>query len=449
MAEAVPGRPLVSVIIATYNWSTALHCALRSVLLQSFGNFEVLVIGDGCTDESEAVVRSFSDARLRWQNLPENSGSQSAPNNRGFALAAGEFIAYLGHDDIWYPTHLQSLVTVMEARAADLAIGTAMIYGAPESGVRLVSGLFDPAGFTLRDFAPPSSFMLRRSLLERIGPWRDPAGLSAPVDYDLLRRALEAGAAFAGTGELTVFKFNAAFRRDAYRRKEIGEQQAMLARIETGIDFRQEEWAALVRCFLTGRAWPMSVAGNINDLPLGGVHARNRLFKGLDAGGPAPRFEALAEPRRWPLTEIDALGFEWHELEEAPKFGSFRWSGPSTVSTLHLPVSAEQDLTIEIHILYAIATETLAGLHLSLNGVSVGGTIDPTGHGSFLLRTQYRAAAAVTDRDGVKVAIRLPRTLSWHQLGRGTDARPVGIAVNWVQARPIDTSAAPPLPSAP
>ena len=195
----------------------------------------------------------------------------------------------------------------------------------------------------------------------------------------------------------------------------------MLARIETEfVDFRQQEWAALVRCFLTGRAWPMSITENIDALPLGGVHARNRLFKGLDADGPAPRFEALTEKRRWALTEVDALGFEWHELEEAPKFGSYRWSGPSTLSTLHLPVSADQDLAIEIHILNSITTEVLTGLQVSLNGVSVGGTIDPTGHGSFLLHTQYRAAAALTGRDGVQVAFRLPppRTLSWHQRGQ-------------------------------
>ena len=78
--------PTVSVVIATYQWSSALRCALRSVLRQSFQDFEVLVVGDGCTDDSAAVVQAFGDPRLRWENLPANTGSQSAPNNRGFAL---------------------------------------------------------------------------------------------------------------------------------------------------------------------------------------------------------------------------------------------------------------------------------------------------------------------------------------------------------------------------
>src|SRR5258707_8831106 len=72
-----PGQPLVSVIIATYNWSTVLRMAIHSVLWQTGQNFELLVIGDGCTDDSEDVVRSFGDARIHWHNLPVNSGNQS------------------------------------------------------------------------------------------------------------------------------------------------------------------------------------------------------------------------------------------------------------------------------------------------------------------------------------------------------------------------------------
>ena len=51
-------QPVVSVIIATYNWSAVLGCAIESVLLQTFKNFEVVVVGDGCTDDSEKVDRS-------------------------------------------------------------------------------------------------------------------------------------------------------------------------------------------------------------------------------------------------------------------------------------------------------------------------------------------------------------------------------------------------------
>src|SRR6185437_3443038 len=79
-------RPTVSVILSTYNWSSALACALRSVQLQSFADYEVLVVGDGCTDDSEAVVASFGDMRFKWHNLERHSGSQSGPNNYGLSV---------------------------------------------------------------------------------------------------------------------------------------------------------------------------------------------------------------------------------------------------------------------------------------------------------------------------------------------------------------------------
>ncbi|HEX9167457.1 MAG TPA: glycosyltransferase, partial [Roseiarcus sp.] len=74
---------MVSVIIATYNWSTALRLAVHSVLGQTLQAFEILVVGDACTDDSEAVVAAFGDARIRWLNLAQNAGSQSGPNNAG------------------------------------------------------------------------------------------------------------------------------------------------------------------------------------------------------------------------------------------------------------------------------------------------------------------------------------------------------------------------------
>jgi glycosyltransferase involved in cell wall biosynthesis len=96
--------PLISVITATYNWSSVLRYAIQSVLWQTLQGFEMLIIGDGCTDDSAEVVASFQDPRLRWHNLPENSGHQSMPNNTRLAMARGKYVAYLGHDDLWYPT---------------------------------------------------------------------------------------------------------------------------------------------------------------------------------------------------------------------------------------------------------------------------------------------------------------------------------------------------------
>src|SRR5947207_7975428 len=82
--------PRVTVIMATYNWSSVLPYSIGSALRQSFTDFELLVVGDGCTDDSEQVVTAIGDPRVRWINLSSNSGHQSAPNNEGLRQARGD-----------------------------------------------------------------------------------------------------------------------------------------------------------------------------------------------------------------------------------------------------------------------------------------------------------------------------------------------------------------------
>ena len=105
-------------IIATYNWATVLPYSIGSVLDQTFTDFELLVIGDGCTDESEQVVAAIADPRVHWINLPTNTGNQAGPNNEGLRRARGDIVAHLGHDDLWLPRHLEHLVAAIDAGAA-------------------------------------------------------------------------------------------------------------------------------------------------------------------------------------------------------------------------------------------------------------------------------------------------------------------------------------------
>ena len=102
--------PDVSVVIATYNWSSVLRYAIETALAQTLKDIEVLVIAvTARTDDSPELVASFHDPRLIWHNLPSNTGSQSTPNNTGIAMARGRYIAYLSHDDLWMPHHLERL----------------------------------------------------------------------------------------------------------------------------------------------------------------------------------------------------------------------------------------------------------------------------------------------------------------------------------------------------
>lgn len=208
------GAPLVTVITATYNRSAALACALQSLLGQSLTDFEAWVIGDACTDDSEAVVEGLRDPRLHWLNLAHNSGSQSSPNNEGLRRARGQYIAYLGHDDLWLPAHLAEAVACAEATGADLVHTLCALVG-PAGRLECVgppSGAYSYA----THFAPPSSWLHRRSAIETVGLWAEPHALALGVDHDYLVRHHEAGRRVRFCPRLTVLKFPSVWFARAY-----------------------------------------------------------------------------------------------------------------------------------------------------------------------------------------------------------------------------------------
>jgi glycosyltransferase involved in cell wall biosynthesis len=222
-------EPLVSVVIATYNWSSVLRYSVASALQQSHRNLEVLVVGDGCTDDSEAVVRSFADSRLRWIPLPENSGSQSAPNNEGIRQARGEFVAYLGHDDLWLPGHLSHSVDVLRRTGGQISSTYCEAIGPPGSNRLILMGP-PPLGRSGR-WRPPSSLVHRRAAVDVVGPWRDFREIVDPPDTEFLQRFRDAGLMHVEVPALTVVKFPSAWRPDSYRTRASAEQSAYAARI--------------------------------------------------------------------------------------------------------------------------------------------------------------------------------------------------------------------------
>ncbi|MBV8519027.1 MAG: glycosyltransferase family 2 protein [Acidobacteria bacterium] len=228
--------PRVTVIMATWNWSTVLPYSIGSVLGQTMTDFELLVVGDGCTDDSEAVVRAVDDPRVRWINLPQNTGHQSGPNNEGLRQARGEFIAYLGHDDLWLPHHLEVLCAALD-RGADLAHTLIAFVPPPGSGRTLTVGR--------REWKPPSSVMHRRSATETAGGWRDYRGMMDTPEGELWARIEAAGFRVEFVPRLTVIKFPALWRKNVYRQRPCEEQKAWLARIRAEPDLELVELAKI------------------------------------------------------------------------------------------------------------------------------------------------------------------------------------------------------------
>lgn len=102
----------VSVIMPTYNYGRFIADAIDSILRQTMPDFEIIVVDDGSTDDTQAILAGIKDPRLKVV-CQENSGTPAA-RNRGRAEAQGEYIAWLDSDDIWRPEFLERHLAVLE-----------------------------------------------------------------------------------------------------------------------------------------------------------------------------------------------------------------------------------------------------------------------------------------------------------------------------------------------
>ena len=98
-------NPLISVVVPTYNHAQFLKDSIGSVVAQTYTNWELIIINNFSTDETEQIVESFKDPRISLINF-HNHGIIAAARNQGIQAASGELIAFLDSDDIWYPNKL-------------------------------------------------------------------------------------------------------------------------------------------------------------------------------------------------------------------------------------------------------------------------------------------------------------------------------------------------------
>jgi hypothetical protein len=227
--------PAISVVIATYNRSRALGYAIESVLGQTFRDWELIVVGDACTDDTAEVVARYAsaDPRVRFVNLERNWGEQSGPNNVGRALARAPLIAYLSHDDIWLPHHLKACSEALAITGADLVLGTAAsisFEGARlgfDSLQVLLQGLGEGHRWSPADLdasvAVASCWLIRVEALDKIGGWRmsqkDRAEPSQALLFRLWRRAFH----IHTLNDLTLIVIGAGHRAKSYLERETPE----------------------------------------------------------------------------------------------------------------------------------------------------------------------------------------------------------------------------------
>lgn len=185
LSEATVDRPLVSGIITAYNTESFLSDAIESVLEQTYPSMECVVVDDGSTDGSAAVVERFAGS-VRLVRT-SNRGVSSA-RNTGASHASGTHVAFLDGDDVWLPRKIEMQMDVLRA---DPSVG--MVY----TGLHLVDedlhyrGRVDPpaAAVALRNTLllerPVMSltYLLPKEIFEKVGGFEERLSTSADCDF--------------------------------------------------------------------------------------------------------------------------------------------------------------------------------------------------------------------------------------------------------------------------
>ncbi|HEX8286212.1 MAG TPA: glycosyltransferase [Pyrinomonadaceae bacterium] len=220
MATGGARRPTFSILLPTHNRADVLPFAVASVLAQTCGDFELLVVGDGCTDATAEVVASFRDARLRWFDLPKAPGFGYANRNVALREARGDLVAFMAHDDLWLADHLELLARGLERGGAEIAYSRPLWVVPVGLLAPLVFNLHHPetlSRFVGRTFnsIPAGCVVHRRECFDKYGYWD--ASLPAAADLDLWARIVEGGGRknFAYVPEPTCLHFRANWRKEA------------------------------------------------------------------------------------------------------------------------------------------------------------------------------------------------------------------------------------------
>lgn len=211
--------PFFSIIIPLYNKEKHIKDTLHSVLVQTFEDFEIIVVNDGSTDNSLVEVNTFNDTRIQVFTI-ENHGVSYA-RNFGIEKASYDFIAFLDADDIWYPGHLGDLKSLIDKFPSCGLYATAYTcqYNLLEipsvyKNIPIVSkwmGIVDDyfESSTVNSIAWTSAVAIPKNILNKVGGFDERITYGAGEDIDLwIRIALKYPVAFCNEVSAS-YKLNA------------------------------------------------------------------------------------------------------------------------------------------------------------------------------------------------------------------------------------------------
>jgi len=185
--------PQVSVVITCYNYGRYLEGCLRSVLGQTWQDFEVIIVNDGSTDDTDVVIEPYlADERIVY--LKQANAGQANAKNLGISQARGNFVAFLDADDLWEPTKLEKQMKLFENPLVGVVYSTARYIDENGRGIniRLYSKYLKPRSgmvaqyLVFDNFVPFSSSVVRMTCFKQTGVFDE--SIEMGIDWDLWLR---------------------------------------------------------------------------------------------------------------------------------------------------------------------------------------------------------------------------------------------------------------------
>ena len=374
-------RPLVSIIMAAYNRADMMRFAIQSVLASTYDTWELVIIGDACTDHTADVIAGFDDPRISFENRSENSGGQATPNNQGLAKAQGDLIVFLNQDDFYLPLHIERVVEHMQATQADISWCPLVLLersgketGPPDPTVdRLtLDGIIDQGGYDPRQFYLASSWALRPRALDVVGPWKTEDECRWTPSQDWLFRAHQTDLQISYRPDPTVVAIHSGARRLSYLKPatEHARVWSWISQGEAGIANMMAVAASMVASELhtARKALRGQVDNKIDELArLHGIHPLEvaRFFDGEAKGDFIRKVRAhtVEAPTATPGTVIE-VGKNAADIYFADGWyggeGTHRWSSAPRAEFFFATETACQSVRVNLHPRQPGQTVTLA-----------------------------------------------------------------------------------------
>jgi glycosyltransferase involved in cell wall biosynthesis len=277
-------NPKISVVMPVFNGERFLREAVESILNQTFADFEFVIIDDGSTDATAAILKSYSKCDLRVKVHRQENEGIVASLNRGCILARGEYIARMDADDVSAPQRFERQVVLLDRNPQVGLVGCGMYDNIDASGAVLYTSYLPEDNDTIQRtlvqrwcFLHPS-IMFRRALVREVGFYRKE--FEGAEDHDFILRLLEHCQAHNLQESLIRYRINPKGLSITYHQymNDLGEIAMRLARRRrSGEPEALDREVAELRALKGRRKAPGGVAGAVQALR-DSLYAANRYY---------------------------------------------------------------------------------------------------------------------------------------------------------------------------